>query len=272
VNVAHHPQSHGVIERVNRVITSALRALTLDTRGDETWVDLLPPAIHAINVNVNRTTGFSPFRLTHGFEPRLPLTNAAGIEEQETLPPDEFVTRLTSRHLEMLDKAARAEEREFAISKAQYERAMKSRTPAYEVGQYVMLKNFAPKSRLAAPWGPPHLVVDIPSEDHLQIQDLTDGSVMTVHVNNVAPFRLGAEQEEPDPSLLLPDEEYQVQEVLDSWEGGDGRWWFTVTWKFHPLSAPAAVCLADCHLDPVVKAFVQKNRLRFAPRHRLPLK
>jgi len=49
-------------------------------RGDwSLWEDFLPQALLILSARVHSATGFSPFRLCHGVEPRLPL----GLDELE---------------------------------------------------------------------------------------------------------------------------------------------------------------------------------------------
>ena len=45
----------------------------------------------AINSNVNRTTGFTPFYLMFGREPHIPLHTIVGRPQPEALEPQDFV-------------------------------------------------------------------------------------------------------------------------------------------------------------------------------------
>ncbi|KAJ4454019.1 putative gag-pol fusion protein [Paratrimastix pyriformis] len=97
VNVSHHPQSHGVIERLNRTLLSTLRILVASPGETRTWADLLPSAVFALNTAQSRVTRFSPFEVLHGFPARTPLSVAVGLDE-EPAAPDDFASDLTLRH------------------------------------------------------------------------------------------------------------------------------------------------------------------------------
>lgn len=67
---AEHPQTSGLVERVNRTMTLALAAY-LNTDHDD-WERYLPAALFAINTARQSTTDISPFQLVYG---RLPITS-----------------------------------------------------------------------------------------------------------------------------------------------------------------------------------------------------
>ena len=67
-----YPQSHGIIERMNRVILQVLRSyltLNVETTGDMVLCQIQ----FAINSAKNRITGVAPFRVVHGFDPIVQL-------------------------------------------------------------------------------------------------------------------------------------------------------------------------------------------------------
>ena len=68
---AYNPKSNPV-ERVHRDLGNMLRAMAVDTK--QTWPELLPAAVMAINTTRHAGTKYSPFRLLFGRDPQLPLS------------------------------------------------------------------------------------------------------------------------------------------------------------------------------------------------------
>jgi hypothetical protein len=74
----YHPQTNGAVERMHAPLVSILAKLC---QGDWTsWDIFLPQALFALSARTHSATGFSPFFLCHGMEPRLPA---------DSLPPAE---------------------------------------------------------------------------------------------------------------------------------------------------------------------------------------
>ena len=85
----YNPRSNAQIERQFRTIKQLLRAVT---RGmeQETWNQWLGAITFAINANINRTMGLTPFYLMFGREPKIPLHTIVGLPQPEVLEPQDF--------------------------------------------------------------------------------------------------------------------------------------------------------------------------------------
>jgi transposase InsO family protein len=67
----YHLESNGAVERVNRIVFSAISKTLFNLRKGK-WIDELPKVVWSHNTIVSRTTGFTPFRLLYGEEAMLP--------------------------------------------------------------------------------------------------------------------------------------------------------------------------------------------------------
>ena len=93
-STAYHPQTQGVVERMNAVVSQMLRCLIHDLIDIRNWQELLPIAKLAINSFPNRSTGFSPFYLNFGFHPVVPADLLKGNEVTNFESVNSFVERL----------------------------------------------------------------------------------------------------------------------------------------------------------------------------------
>ena len=75
-----HPQTQGIVERMNAVIGKMLRCTIYEMNEVREWKRLFPMIELAINSSVNRSTGYTPFFLNYGFDPVVPVDLIKGNE------------------------------------------------------------------------------------------------------------------------------------------------------------------------------------------------
>ncbi len=95
MSTAYHPQTDGQTERANRVVEEVLRHTV--NQAMDNWDELLAGVELAINTTVKRSTGMSPFMLSHGRKPILPFN--------QHLMPRMLLNELTD---EAMEAAARS--------------------------------------------------------------------------------------------------------------------------------------------------------------------
>ena len=81
----YHPAGNGQVERFNRTLIGMLA--TLDKEKKEDWSNHIKFLVHAYTCTRHEATGFAPFEIMFGRQPRLPVDWYFGLNE-----PSEDVT------------------------------------------------------------------------------------------------------------------------------------------------------------------------------------
>ena len=69
-HIPYHPQSSGMVERMNRTLKNAL-AIAIQTLG-KMWTEVLPTILMRLRATTNHTTGLTPYELMTGRAMQLP--------------------------------------------------------------------------------------------------------------------------------------------------------------------------------------------------------
>ena len=77
---SYHPQTNGQCERFNKTLINMLG--TLPGSAKKNWQEWVPTLVHAYNCTTSSVTGFSPYFLIYGRQPKLPIDIEYGV----TLP------------------------------------------------------------------------------------------------------------------------------------------------------------------------------------------
>ena len=73
------PQANGQVERFNKTLLNMIGTINPEEKVD--WVTKIQGLIHAYNCTSNQATGYNPFFLFYGREPRVPIDIEFGLPE-----------------------------------------------------------------------------------------------------------------------------------------------------------------------------------------------
>ncbi|KAK3742406.1 hypothetical protein QZH41_020713, partial [Actinostola sp. cb2023] len=141
----YHPQGNGQTERFNRTLLSMLGTLDVDKKKD--WPEHIAPLVHAYNCTRHSTTGYSPYFLMYGRQPRLPVDIALGIhkEQQPARPYAVYAENLKARLSHAYDVAKREAEKRAEYNKGRYD--AKTVESSLQPGDHVLVKNLSVRGK-----------------------------------------------------------------------------------------------------------------------------
>ncbi|EIE84465.1 hypothetical protein RO3G_09175 [Rhizopus delemar RA 99-880] len=189
---AFHPRSNGKCERLNQLFK---KMLTKYVNGNvHSWDDYMDAALFACRIRKHATTGFSPFFLTYGVEPRIPgdhhrpFMNEFIEQDQEIMSQDVMV------HLRKLREARyTAEDRlrkQAEIDKSRWDSLLKDKIQIFEIGDYVLLRHESKKG-LEFNWMGPYKVIKRNLDfNTYQIQEINGKTYQSwVHTDRLHPVK-----------------------------------------------------------------------------------
>ncbi|GAN11037.1 hypothetical protein MAM1_0455c10590 [Mucor ambiguus] len=149
-----HPQTDGLVERLNRTLKTSLSIVVGQEPND--WCEYLPFVTFAYNTAVQASTKLTPFRIMHhGREAKLPLIPAIQLDDTDKIPIRKWGTFLNrtvpmihAKAIENIRKAQDSQRKQYDQGKRSQER--------YNPGDLVVRKNMKmggfPKERWTGPW------------------------------------------------------------------------------------------------------------------------
>ena len=147
----YRPQGNGQVERFNKTLLNMIGTLNPEEKVD--WIGKIQALTYAYNCTNSQTTGYSPFFLFFGREPRIPIDVEFGLpenREQETLC--EFVRKLKQTLEQAYEIAQRASSDHMLRHKKYFDQ--KHKCMKIEPGDLVMvrIKAFGRDHKVADKW------------------------------------------------------------------------------------------------------------------------
>lgn len=184
-----HPQSDGMVERMNRTMGRYLSKVVSDHQRD--WDQYLHLFLLAYRSSVNESTGHTPANILFGHELRLPCDLQFGIKPDEELVDDDYVTNLRQRMNGVHEKVRQNLQESSERMKERYD--VKAEKGGYRPGDLVWLYNpkrrrgYSPK--LQSSWEGPYEIITRLNDVVYRIKMQPKGKPKVVHFNRLAPFK-----------------------------------------------------------------------------------
>ena len=77
----YHPDGNGRCKRFNRTLNDMLRKMPSDKKSK--WSQFLPEVVYEYNASPHSSTGYSPYYLFFGCEPKLPVDHPLGLDNDD---------------------------------------------------------------------------------------------------------------------------------------------------------------------------------------------
>ena len=202
-----HPQSDGMVERMNRTMGRYLSKVVSDHQRD--WDQYLHLFLLAYRSSVNETTGQTPANVLFGRELRLPCDLKFGFKPDEEVAGEDYVTNLRKRMDNIHEKVRTNIEGASDRMKERYD--IKAEKGGFKSGDLVWLHNprrrqgYSPK--LQSSWDGPYVIIKRINDVIYRIRKQPKGKPKVVHFNRLAPYKgdHGAEEGQQVRSLTNND-------------------------------------------------------------------
>ena len=187
----YHPMGNGMCERFNRTLLNMLGTLEESQKAD--WKSYVSAMVHAYNCTRHESTGYSPFRLMFGREPRLPIDLVLGIDTAtDEQNYSQFISSLKERLQTAYELAAKNVKQAQKDQKRNYD--CKVRGAVIHPGDRVLVRilAFTGKHKLSDRWEPDaYEVLKQPNPDlpvFIVQKENKSGRQRTLHRNQLLPI------------------------------------------------------------------------------------
>ena len=267
---AGHPEGNGQVERFNRFLVAGLYCLMNQKQND--WDTQLPALLFAYRTSVHSTTGETPFFLNHGRDPVLPgdilLRDLKSGEDKHK----EYARQIMDQQTKIVGEIHQIMEKERAKMKRNHDRAKKKVDISFQVEDPTTLQPadlvsiyyqephvVGHSTKFRSTWSIPFRVIrKLDGNVNYEVQSTRDPrKTKIVHVSRMRLYKpwhryvmaepgqhidLSLELpgdliEDNQPKRLLPNEDYEIDGIIDQYDEGKGKTkktWYLVTWTGYP--------------------------------------
>ncbi|KAK7906944.1 hypothetical protein WMY93_015556 [Mugilogobius chulae] len=220
----YHPRGNPV-ERFNRTLLNMLG--TLQEQDKTHWKDFVKPLVHAYNCTRNDVTGYSPYELMFGRQPRLPVDLAFGlpVSEKQSTSHLQYIENLKAHLEESYKIATKNAEKVMGRNKSRFDK--KVTASELSVGDRVLVRNVKVrgKHKLADRWEPDVYVIE-KKAGTLPVYTVKpegkDHPIRTLHRDLLLPCGFLSPVSKPDkPKLPSVTSEIPTPETPDLQEDND---------------------------------------------------
>ena len=185
---AYHPQGNAQVERFNRTLEAMLAKTVSDNQKD--WDQHIPKLMFAYRTTVHESTGYTPFHVTFGRSPMLPVDIMIGapVKQKEATALPQFVRDLHSSLRNVYSQVCEAVKESHQRNKTRYDQhtANTHLSIGDQVWLYVPAVKTGTTKKLASLWWGPYTVIDKLSAVNYRIHLLgVPTKTLVVHHNRL---------------------------------------------------------------------------------------
>ena len=202
---AYHPQTNGQCERFNKTLIRMIG--TLPVSHKQNWQEWIPTLVHAYNCSTSSVTGFSPYFLIYGRQPKLPIDIEYGVTLDESYNDCKtYADKLQHRLKWTYEAAQKSIDKESTQFKCYYDKKYKCATLQEE--DLVLIRVVKPGTdyKIADkceqdPWIIEKKRLDSPV---YELKNTCTGEYKELHRNLLYPLQLVRTDEEYTPTVTIP--------------------------------------------------------------------
>ena len=182
----YRPQSNGLVERFHGTLVPMVNKYSEEKKD---WAELIPLVLHFIRLTPAQSSGFSPFKVVHGWEPASPveLVYKGWMEKDlEGLDVCSWVMENSERVQEIRDMVVLSQTEVSDKRKKKYDKVAILRK--FELGEKVMLRTPGLDAKLQDAWEGPYEVAKILGPLTYEL-DIGKRKKRVAHVNTLKKFQ-----------------------------------------------------------------------------------